>query len=151
MTRIHAITGVLLLALAAFLGWQSMKLGYYTPIGPGPGFFPLWLCGLLALLSAGMVASALRSAEPVPADFWPDKAGAFRVGAIIASLLFALMTMNWLGFRPTMAGVALFLLLALGYRRLLVLVPVVLLVSFGFQYLFSDLLGLALPAGRLGL
>jgi putative tricarboxylic transport membrane protein len=31
--------------------WQSFSLDYYTSLGPGPGFLPLWVSVLLLVLS----------------------------------------------------------------------------------------------------
>jgi hypothetical protein len=49
--RAYQLSGLAALLVAVFLGYQAAGLTYYTRIGPGPGFFPRWLCGVLALLA----------------------------------------------------------------------------------------------------
>ena len=56
--RAYQLSGLLGLLVAAVLGYQAARLPYYTRIGPGPGFFPRWLCGILALLSLAILARA---------------------------------------------------------------------------------------------
>ena len=63
--RAHQITGVVFLLIAAFLGYHAVKLRYYTPLGPGPGFFPIWLCAILGLLAVTLFFQA-RLATPEP-------------------------------------------------------------------------------------
>jgi len=43
MQRIHQAAALFFLAFSAFVVWESWNLEYYTHLGPGAGFFPLWL------------------------------------------------------------------------------------------------------------
>ena len=54
----YVITGTVFLLLAAFIAVESLKLRYYTALGPGPGFFPFWLSLILAGLSIIMLVQA---------------------------------------------------------------------------------------------
>ncbi|MBL8702431.1 MAG: tripartite tricarboxylate transporter TctB family protein [Alphaproteobacteria bacterium] len=150
MTRGHLVAGLCFMALAAFLGWEATRLSYYSPLGPGAGFFPVWLCVALAALSLAVVLGALRSGAALPADFWPDRGGALRVVAVVAGLVFVVLALKPLGFRLTMALLGLELMLALGCRSVLQIAVVVLLGSVGSYALFVDALGLALPVGAFG-
>ena len=51
MRRPYQIAGTIFLFFAAFIAYESLKLRYYTPLGPGPGFFSFWLGVLLFVLS----------------------------------------------------------------------------------------------------
>jgi len=151
MTRPHLAAGLAFLLLAAFLGWEASKLSYYSSLGPGAGFFPVWLCGLLGALSLGVVANALRGRfANGDAPFWPEATARWRIAAIVAGLVFVVAMLDLLGFQVAMAIFAAWSMLALGCRNALLILAVALLGSIGCKALFVDLLGVALPAGRLG-
>src|SRR5262245_48121649 len=96
------ITGLVLLPIAAFLGYQAAQLTYSSPMGPGPGFFPIWLCGLLGLLAVALIAQATFGAdEPIPADFFAERSGYVRISVAVAGLLATAGLMSVAGFRVT--------------------------------------------------
>ncbi len=151
MTRAHAALGLALLALAAMLGWHATRLTYYSPIGPGPGFFPVWLCVALAALAASVIASGLRSREGIPGgDFVPPRAGVLRIVVVVAALGALVPGLELLGFRLAMAAFCVVILLALGCRSPLQFALATAAGSLGAHALFADALGVALPAGLLG-
>ena len=95
MRLAHRIAGAVLLALALFLGAVAFRLSYYSSLGPGPGFFPLWLCGLLAILALAMIAQATLGGDgPLPVDFFPDRTGALRIAVAILALFATAATMT---------------------------------------------------------
>jgi len=51
MQRIHQAAALFFLAFSAFVVWESWNLEYYTHLGPGAGFFPLWLGVIMGGLS----------------------------------------------------------------------------------------------------
>lgn len=151
MQRAYQATGLLLLALAVFLGIRAAGLPYYSSLGPGPGFFPLWLCGLLGLFAVAMIVQAtFGTPEDAPADVLPDRAGWLRIGAAVAALAATAGLVAVLGFRITTFLFYLVLLPALGSRNPVLIVVLAAIGSFGVHWLFSGMLGLALPAGVLG-
>ena len=52
--------GAFLLVFSAVLFQQSLELDYYNPRGPGPGFLPRWLAGLLFVVSVFYIIDALK-------------------------------------------------------------------------------------------
>lgn len=152
MKRPYQITGVVLLLVAAFLVRESLSLRYYTPLGPGPGFFPLWLSILLAILAVAMLWRAtFGKSEAMPADFYPDRKGYLRIGAILGALIGVIVLIKPLGFRLVMVGFYLFLLIALGRQHILITVIIALAGSFGVYYVFVHWLATPLPIGLLGI
>lgn len=152
MTRAHAAVGVALLGVAGWLGWHATGLTYYSKLGPGPGFFPLWLCIALAVLAACVLASALRANDRIPADgFVPPRSGATRIVVVVVALAALVPGLQLLGFRPAMAAFCLVVLLALGCRSPVQIALTVAAGSVGAHALFAEALGVALPAGNLGL
>jgi putative tricarboxylic transport membrane protein len=148
----YQIAGGVLLALAGFVAFESLKLRYYTPLGPGPGFFPFWLALVLAGLAIGILLQAtLGRAEAMPEDFFASRTGYWKMGAVILALVATTVFLERLGFCLTMLAVYLFLLRALGRQGLIVTALVALAGSFGVHYLFVHWLQVPLPTGILGL
>jgi putative tricarboxylic transport membrane protein len=152
MKRPYQLAGVVLILYSAFIARQAIDLRLYTRLGPGPGFFPLWVSILLALLGVIILFQASTTAsDQLPEDFIPSRVGLLRVGAIITALAGGALLMEPLGFRLTMLGFLLFLLFVLGRENLLVTVLVALVGSFGTYYAFVELLKVQLPVGLVGI
>lgn len=148
MRRPYQITAVLCLALAVFVGWNAVRLRYYTSLGPGPGFFPLWLailCGGLAL--AMLAQSTFRPVEAAEPGFYPNRAGALRVGAIALAIFVAAFVVEDLGFRLTMLAFNVAMLLTFGRRGWIEMTLVAVAGSFGVHYVFAHVLSIPLPEG----
>jgi len=152
MRRPHQVTGVVFLLLAAFVAVESLKLRYYTSMGPGPGFFPFWLAMLLGALAVVMLLQAtLGRPEPAPPDFFASRMGYLRMGAVVLALVGTTALLQPLGFRLTMLAVYVFLLCALGRRGLIITALVALAGSFGVYHMFVRWLKVPLPTGLFGL
>jgi putative tricarboxylic transport membrane protein len=148
MRKFHQIAAAVIVPAAVFFGYQASKLVYYTPIGPGPGFFPVWLCGLLALLGTVLFAQAtFGSPEKRPADFFAERAGYADIGASLAAVLAAAALLEIAGFGPAMFVFYVALLLRFGRRKPVEIVVLAAAGSFGVEYVFSQLLSQPLPAG----
>lgn len=151
MRREYLCTGAALLVAAGFICFEALRLRYYTSLGPGPGFFPFWLCLALGACALGLMAQTLRGpAPPRPEGLWPDRSGSYKLGAVLVAMVVTILLLEPLGYRLTMMGVYLFLLLMLGRRGFLVLALVSLAGSFGIYHLFVDLLNVPLPPGPFG-
>lgn len=152
MRRSHQITGVVVLLVAGFLGYHAWRLAYYTPLGPGPGFFPLWICILLALLATFVVVNAtFREPSALPEDFFATAPAYRRIAAVLIALFAVANLMPILGFRLTMLAFYIALLSLLGRRHPLETLTLALIGSFGVFHLFVEFLSLPLPVGVLGL
>ena len=151
MSRPHLVAGLGFLLLAAFLGREATGLSYYSSLGPGAGFFPVWLCGVLAVLSLGVLAGAVRGRiGDAHTAFWPEAAALRRIGAVLLGLAFVVATLNLLGFRVAMGVFTVWSMVALGCRGWMQIAAVASIASLGSKALFVDLLGVALPTGTLG-
>lgn len=152
MKRVYQVTGVTSLIFSIFVLHQAVGLQYYTLLGPGPGFFPFWIALVLGVLSAGMIyQSSFKESEPLPGDFFPERRGLVRMGAIVLAMVASVLLLDTLGFRLTMLAFFLFLLLTLGRHHPIVTVLVAVAGSFGAFYLFDTLLQVPLPIGRFGI
>jgi len=151
MKRWYQFAGVAMMLVAVLLVWQALNLRYYTPLGPGPGFFPFWLSIALAILSSAMIwQTTFGRSEETPADFYPDRSGYLRISAVLGALIGIILLMKTLGFVLSMLVFYIFLLRALGRQSLLITGIVAAVGSFGVYYIFVHLLGVPLPIGILG-
>lgn len=144
--RNDQLSGLLLIAFAAFLGWQNRAYPVGSLQEPGPGYLPLMLAiflgcmGLLVVIGSG--GSPLLSAMK-----WLEARRAVLILALCGLAAFAL---ERLGYRLTVIALLIILLGVVERRRPL---PVA-IVSIGFAflsyYIVGDLLLVPLPRGPWG-
>ena len=147
MRRFHQLAAAVIVPAALFFGYQASKLAYYTPIGPGPGFFPVWLCGLLAVLGTMLFAQAtFGPPEKRPADFFAERSGYSDIGASLAAVFAAAILFEIVGFSIAMFAFYVALLVRFGRRKPVEIVVLAAAGSFGVDYVFSQLLSQPLPA-----
>ncbi|MDX1466714.1 MAG: tripartite tricarboxylate transporter TctB family protein [Halomonas sp.] len=135
------LLGIVLIGLAAFVAVQAINLEVpfsYEPVGPRA--FPLGLSILLAGLSLPLVV------RPGADGHWPHKALALRLLLVLGLLLAYAMLFTRLGFIPTSLLVVAALARLFGASVGKALITGVLL-SAGSYVLFTEGLGIALPAG----
>jgi len=146
------VASVAFLVLFCATIWLSVSLPFIDELGPGPGFFPIWLAGIGAALSLLLIAETVRApADAAEASLMPDRAALFRVGSIIVMLAVGALVLDWLGWRITALIVTGLLLPALGARSPLVVIPFVLAASFGVFHVFYYWLKVPLPMGSFGI
>jgi putative tricarboxylic transport membrane protein len=131
---------------------ESVALKLYTAMGPGPGFFPLWLAiALIALAAAMFFQATFQAAEPMPEAFLPTSIGLIRILAVLAALVAVMLLLEPLGMRLTMFAFTALLPPLLGYRRPLIVLAIALAASFGVFEVFARVLDIPLPNGPWGL
>jgi len=167
MRRVHQVISLFALALGVYVVVEAIRLVYFLPLGPGPGFFPFWLGALLAVLSLiwfvrlTILPTVVAEESLLPADeegpafdpaegsFLPRGIAAVRVLSVILATMLLPALGEHIGFRLTMLACLLFLLGVTGRQKLLVTVPISLAGSFGVYYVFHDLLDVYLPTARI--
>lgn len=149
MKRGWIIASLAFVCLFAFAIWQSLALAQFDDLGPGPGFFPLWLAGIGAVLAIALVLETARQpdAEPAAESLVPRGDALFRVLAVVAVLTAAIFALEPVGWRFTALGLSLILLPALGATSPYVLAPFALAASFGVFHVFYYWLKVPLPVG----
>jgi len=146
MQRICQITALCFVALSVFVVWESWNLEYYTKLGPGGGFFPLWLGVVMGGLSLAWLFQVSRRKGSAPdVAFLPERVGIVRILLTVAALVVMAGFMNLLGFQLTMFFFLVFLLKVLGGQALWVTLVSALLGSVGIYHLFGRYLDVALP------
>ncbi len=146
MTRVHQVSSLIIIAFSIWMVVESVQLNYYTPLGPGPGFFPLWLALSMAGLStAWFIQLTFHPLQGKAIHFLPSRAGCWRIASLIVSVAVFGLLVERVGFSVLMFVFLLFLLTALGRKSALVTLAVSILGSFGAYYVFSHYLNVRLP------
>lgn len=141
------------LVLSIFVFIKSFDYPYIDRLGPGPGFFPLWLSLITGTLSIFLIIQTSRGKEKIDysARLLPKTDGARRIITIFGFLVASLVFFEILGFRLTLLPFLFFLPLALGARNWVVAIIFSLAGSFGVFHIFYYWLKLPLPIGILGI
>jgi len=142
------ISGAVLAALGVYIFTQSRAWDYYTPDGPGPGFFPSWYGALMAALSLLLIWNALRndSSQGDSID-WCSTGRALTTWLAFAV---SVALMEPLGFLISFALLT-FFIVAVIFRRPPVTAAVTAVVAaLAFHLTFPVLLNVPLPVGLLG-
>jgi putative tricarboxylic transport membrane protein len=149
--KLYQLTGLAIVGIGFCFAYGAWQMRYFTSIGPGPGFFPLWLSIILCGLGLAMAVLATLSApEPLPEDVSPEAGGIWRVLALVAIIAGTALSLNMLGFALTLFFANLLIMVALGQRDPRIILPVALIGSFGAHYLFTKWLNVPLPSGMFG-
>jgi putative tricarboxylic transport membrane protein len=146
----NLIAGACLAAFGIYVISVASKLPYVSEVGPGPGFFPLWLgIGLMIFASCLMFSffSAFTKESPSDSPTWEASGRALAgwVGLMVAIALF-----GWIGFSASFVILTVFLIVALDRRPFLLSVGVGIGLAVAFHLLFVMALDVSLPAGRWG-
>lgn len=128
------------MAFGAFIVFEGSKLKYYTDIGPGPGFYPVWVGGLIVLLATIWLCEvSFRPVEPMPEDFIPSRERALHVSAVVTALILYTAVVKLFGYRLTTLAFLLFLLRGLGGVGIVRTAIIALTGSWGVYYAFREL------------
>lgn len=150
MRKIQLGTAITCVVFAGLVMHQSLKMQFYTRLGPGPGFFPFILAGIfggLALAWFVQAWAARQSAEE--RSIVPEKDALLRVASILVCLGGVAYLMEALGFQ---LAIFLFLFLLtrfLGKQPLIVTTLASLAGSFGVFHTFSKMLDVPLPSASI--
>jgi hypothetical protein len=149
--RAYQLSGLVGLLVAVASATRQLVFPTTRASARGPGFFPRWLCGVLALLSLVILVRATGTATP-PRRHRAAPTGRRRVrivGVVVALFLVAAVTTT-LGFRLTMLTFYLAVIGMLGRWRWIETPVLAVLGSFAAYYILVEWLKLPLPVGALG-
>lgn len=144
--RSDQIAGLMLIALAAYVGWMNRVYPLGTLQEPGPGYVPLILAVFLGVMGVLVVIGG-KSSLPFAAIDWRER---WRAIAILVACAFAAYGLERLGYRITMAALLVFFLGALERKHPAKVAAVALGFSFATYYLFATLLRVPLPVSPWG-
>ncbi len=157
MKHVNQIFGSMLLAVFLFLAyWSRATLMYWSEgstVGPGPGFFPFWICVILSGLTAyWLVQVTMQPGAAISKDFLPDRAGAMMFGLVFADMIVFTAIMDSVGFPVAMFIFCMVMVFALGTRTVLNMVLYTifsLVVTAFFTIVFGRWLEVAFPTAQI--
>ena len=74
----------------------SLQYPYESELGPGPGMLPLWLSGILVVLSLAYLASVLKGKDS--SEKWPQKKSQLEMVFILGSMALFVVLLPIIGF-----------------------------------------------------
>lgn len=144
--RSDQFSGLMLLALALYVGWENRSYPLGSLQEPGPGYVPLLIAVFLGAMGL-LIAVWGGKSSPLATMRWPE---ATRAALILAACAIGAFALERIGYRITVIVVLIFFLGVLERKRPL---PVA-LVSIGFSlisfYVVGDLLHVPLPRSPWG-
>lgn len=148
MKRLDKICSVVFLVFAGTIIWQSLSV----PIGsfgtPGPGFLPLLVGIILALLSCllWIDANLTRTSAP-PVAFFPERGRWLSVLLTVGALAAYGLLIEFLGFIICTFLLLLFLFRFIGGQKWWLVFTETILVTFATHIIFKVALKVQLPGG----
>lgn len=152
MNAARQVTGMLVVALGAFLAWQGTLLRIEGDFGPGPGFFPFWIgLGVATLGVAWSARLAFGQAGAVAdgAAFLPPRGTRLVIAATIGALVAFMLLLRPLGFDLSMLALLLALFFLVDRSHAVAKVVIAFVSSFGVHWVFETLLAVPLPNAAL--
>jgi len=131
-----------IVALSISVAYLASQMNIYSDYGPGPGFFPLALSLLLALLTLIWLLQPVSDGE-VPEALARD--GIARVLTIVVAVVVSIWWMPYLGFVVTSCLAIFAIMVMTGSRNIYFAAGLAVVSSLVFQLLFQKALGLSLP------
>jgi putative tricarboxylic transport membrane protein len=153
MKRAWQIACIAFLALSIFMIVLSFEYPYRDKLGPGPGFFPVWLGLITGALSLALFFQTTwgKSATDAADGHLPNRQGFVRIIVIMVALVACLVLLDPLGFRISLFLFLLFLPFGLGMRNWWVILIFAAAGSFGIFHVFYYWLKVPLPMGVFGI
>jgi len=146
LLRSDQFSGLMLLALALYVGWQNRVYPVGTLSEPGPGYLPLLLAIFLGVMGLLIALWGVRSV-PLATMRWTE---APRAVVILIACGVALLVLERIGYRLTVIALLIFFLGVLERKRPVRVALVALGFSFASYYVVGDLLRVPLPRSPWG-
>ena len=84
------------LAIGVIFFAYSLQYPYESELGPGPGMLPLWLSGILIVLSLAYMASVFKGKDS--SEKWPEKKSQLEMAFILGSMALFVILLPIIGF-----------------------------------------------------
>lgn len=150
MKRLEIGIAAAMLALATVIVLNTAALTYQAAHVPGPGFMPVWVAVLAAVLALILLGKALVATGERPVS-WPERDGGIRIALVYLSLWAVVLLAPVLGFVLSAALFVLFFLSAVMRKPLLAGLLTASFLAALVQAIFVAWLDVGLPRGILGI
>jgi hypothetical protein len=150
MRASDVVPALLMLVLSAAFVIDTWTLEFYGETTPGPAFLPVWLAIAGGVLFVLRVAEARRLGGGLAVE-WPGRDGLRRVILTFAGLIVVPVVTPFIGMIPAMMLFMAYLLLVVLRQRLGPSLATIAVTGGVVYAIFVRWLGIALPAGLLGI
>jgi putative tricarboxylic transport membrane protein len=140
------VSGLMLLALAVWIGWMNREFPVGTLSDPGPGYVPLLLAVALGAIGLMVAVFGSRSVA-LGAIRWPE---AGRAAVILIACALVTLALERIGYRLSIMVFLVFFLGVVERKKPLVVALVAAGFSLASFYVIGDLLKVPLPRGPWG-
>lgn len=150
LNKANLISALCLGAFGIYVISVAAKLAYVSEVGPGPGFFPLWLGIGLVVFAACLIfvsGSADANREKGKSSSW--RTGGRALAGWLA-LMVAIALLGRIGFLLSFVVLTIFLVVVLDRRPALLALGVGIGLAVAFQLIFVVGLDVSLPKGFWG-
>jgi putative tricarboxylic transport membrane protein len=148
--RGNLFAGAFLAAFGIYVISVASRLPYVSEVGPGPGFFPLWLgIGLVFFSSCLMIGSFMSSRRAARSEAQSWKAAGRALAGWFAMMV-AIALLGKIGFGLSFVILTIFLIVALDRRPALLAVCVGIGLAVAFHLIFVVALDVSLPKALWG-
>jgi putative tricarboxylic transport membrane protein len=144
--RTDQFSGLMLLALALYVGWENRAYPVGTLAEPGPGYLPLLLAIFLGVMGLLIALWGVRSA-PLAAMKWTE---ATRAIVILIACGVATLALERIGYRLTVIALLIFFLGVLERKHWFAVAGVAIGFSLISYAVFATWLRVPLPLGPWG-
>ncbi|WP_064281616.1 tripartite tricarboxylate transporter TctB family protein [Mycolicibacterium iranicum] len=138
-----------LAAVGLYVAVESVSLGLWTTLGPGPGLLPLILGAALFVLTAIWAVQAVVERRHAAGEADPEPLDRTYVIGVVGGLIVLAIAMPFVGFQISMAAFLFLELLILGRQRWWIAAVVAAVGSIGVFVLFDRVLAVQLPLSSL--
>ena len=146
----NLISGACLGAFGIYVISVAARLPYVAEVGPGPGFFPLWLGIGMVLCAVLLVYMTFSTAPKQAASESPAGTKASRAIAGWLALMVAIGLFPWIGFGVSFVLLTVFLIVALDRRSVPLAIGVGVALALAFHLIFVVALNVSLPVAPWG-
>lgn len=140
--------GLFFAILAIVFFFLALQYPYNSPIGPGSGFFPVWICVILFICSVLLIVESIRNSAEFVEAFLPKGKQLREILLVLGALILYVALINFLGYILS-SIIFLFILLCHNYKWYVSLTTSVGVTLF-LYLLFKVFLKIPLPANILG-
>jgi Tripartite tricarboxylate transporter TctB family len=144
--RNDQLSGLMLFALALWVGWLNRSYPMGSLQEPGAGYTPLLIAVFLGV-GGLLIALTGKSSPPVAETRWPEGRRAVLILVACAAATYAL---EHLGYRITITALLIFFFGVMERKRALITVTVAIGFAWVSHYIIGTLLRVPLPRGPWG-
>ena len=143
------LAALFFMVVGAFCLLSGLQLQYYGRLGPGPGYFPIWV-GVFQLICASVLAAKHFhwrefEAKQKQIAFFESKEALIRVFIICSTMPMLTVCLDEFGYRVSIFVFASALPNLIGSRKFVQNIIIGLFCSFGIGFIFESWLGIQLP------